>query len=161
MLSVICLAMLATGGVPGTKGELGKVEVTQLANAPAVAVQVGRQTMLLFGLSFDSKAEAEVVKKWLNDNYRRKQASSMLSYTVIVRASKPSAHVVTPRGGSSVPIGHWMAAPGTMAKGILYDLEGHNLNAEIIKKGMARTKEKRFEAEQDEAQKAKLGVWAK
>jgi hypothetical protein len=161
MFTILCLATFALGDVPGIKGEFGQAEVTQLKNVPAVTVQVGRKTMLLFGLSFDSKGEAEVVKKWLNDNYRREKAASMLSYKIIVEASKPSAHVVTPRGGSSIPIDHLMAGPGTMAKGILYDQEGRNLNAEIIKKGMARTKEKRFEAEEDEARKAKIGVWAK
>lgn len=161
MFSIICLAMLSFGEVPGIKGELGQIEVTQLANAPAIVVQVGRKTMVLYGLSFQSKDEAEAVKRWLNENCRGKQSSKLPSYKILVEGSKPSAYVATPRGGSGVPIDHWMAGAGTMAKGILYDPEGHNLNTEIIKKGMARTKEKRFEAEQDEAKKAKIGLWAK
>jgi len=161
MTTTVFLAILALGEAPGIKGEFRQAELGQPTKPLSVAVQVGRKTMLLFGLTFNSKEEAEAVKKWLNDNYRHKQPPKVLPYKIVVEGSKPSEYAVIPRGGQKVPIQHWMNAPGTMAKGILYDPDGRNLNAEFIRKGMARTKEKRFEDDQEEAKKNKVGIWAK
>lgn len=160
-MTTILLALLACGQTPGTRGEFAGAELCSQARPVAVQVRVESKTMALFGLSFESKDEAQAAIKWLNDNYAHKRPAKLLAYKIVGEGSKPSAYVANTTGGRGIPLGSFMNRPGTMAKGILYDVDGKDLNAELITRGLARTHEKRYEDAQDEAQKKKAGVWAR
>ena len=160
-MTTILLALFACGQTPGTRGEFAGAELCPQAKPVAVQAQVGGKTMALFGLAFESKEEAQAAGKWLNDNYAHKRPPKLLAYKIVVEGVKPSAYAANTTGGRGIPLKNFMNRPGTMAKGILYDTDGKDLNAEIIKHGLARTEEKRYEDAQDEAEKKKLGVWAR